>query len=78
MKQKYDFVGERSSSSKLKDAARITTVTMFFYCRATSSVIDHYAKDGGPGEACPSCSFYHYPLQQYLFYLVRIETHIYN
>ena len=49
---------ERSSSPKLEDAARITTVTIF------STVERHQGKDGGPGEACPSCSFYHDPLQQ--------------
>ena len=53
VKQEYDFVG-KVKLTKIKDAARITTVTVFFYCIATSSVTDHYAKDGGPGEVCPS------------------------
>ena len=28
-----------------------------------SWLIDNYAKDGGPGVICPSCSFYHDPLR---------------
>ena len=56
------ILSERSSSPKLKDAARITTVTTFstvFFLSSVidhfstvfflSSVIDHYAKDDGPG-----------------------------
>ena len=63
MKQEYDFVGE-VKFTKLKDAVRNNNPYNFCLCRATSSVIDHYAKDGGPGEACPLCNFYHDPLQQ--------------
>ena len=40
---------ERSCNSTLEDAARITTVTIFCYCRATSSVIDHYEKMADQG-----------------------------
>ena len=41
VKQEYDFVGE----VKFTKTQRCR--------RATLSVTDHYAKDGGPGEACP-------------------------
>ena len=27
------------------------------------NTIDNYAKDGGPGVVCPSCSVYHDPLR---------------
>ena len=53
VKQEYDFVGEL----KFTEAQRCLQNNNrynFFHCRATSSMIDHYAKDGGPGEACPS------------------------
>ena len=34
-------------------------------CDTNSDVcqLDDYAKDGGTGEVCPSCSFYHDPLR---------------
>ena len=40
--------------------------------------VGDYAKDGGLGVVCPSCSFYHDPLQYKLFYLVRYTTHIHR
>ena len=62
-KQKYDFVGE-VKFIKDQRCRQNNNLHNFFYCSAISCVIDHYAKDGGPGEVCHSCSFYYDPLQQ--------------
>ena len=34
-----------------------------FSTENTANTIEHYAKDGGLGVVCPSCSFYHDPLR---------------
>ena len=63
VKQEYDFVGE-VKFTKPQRYRQNNNRYNFFYCRATSSVTDHYTKDGGAEKACPSSSFYHDPLRQ--------------
>ena len=58
VKQEYYFVGEVKFTKARRCHQNNNHYNFFCYCRATSSVIDHHAKDGGPGEACSSCSFY--------------------